>query len=174
MWIFTVFGFFSVTQVKDKPGTLQIRARVREDLDNLRSKYLPSLSETIQLPGRDYPYRGYASNDDVALAISRAILDINFDNFKNEVIHTQGLPRELLYAKVWSVMYKAEDKLAEEEAIQAARRKNGFGKVNFDPFDDIIARNSRDTQPEIPFSGHGSTRPTKRMPAVAAKGRKKR
>jgi hypothetical protein len=88
---------------------------VAVDLDNLRSKYLPNLGETISLPNRDYPYRAYATKGDVAVAVAAIALDIDYNNFKSEVVHTQGLPREQLYAQVWSVMYNAEGKLGPKQ-----------------------------------------------------------
>jgi hypothetical protein len=171
MWLFTTIGFFSVTQ-SDKPGTLQIRARVREDLDNLRAKYLPNLGETIQLPGRDYPYRAYASHEEVSQAMGQMVLDINFSNFKSEVIKTQGLPRELLYAKVWSVMYNAETKLEDEARALERKHSKVFSTRNTD-LDDIFDRYSPSTQ-QAQFEGLTTNGPKVRQPAPRPKRRNKR
>jgi hypothetical protein len=59
MWLFTPFGFFSIVKQEGFEG-LCIRARVREDLDNLRRDYLPELSETVDTPEADYHFRAYA------------------------------------------------------------------------------------------------------------------
>jgi hypothetical protein len=118
VWLFTTFGFFSVTQMQSKPEVLQVRARVRGDLDLLRTKYLPELSETIELKGRDYPYRGYTDRACLSAAMVAAIHDLTYSNFKNEVERVQGLPREKLYARVWSVMYQAESKIVENPVKQ--------------------------------------------------------
>lgn len=134
IWIFTKFGFFSVTEVRDysseskspyfkvpplpvqPPGTLQVRARIRGDLDELRRRYMPTLSETFEIAGRDYPYRAFATKEAVASAMYYAAMDIDYGNFKNEVMAEQGLPREMLYADVWQVMFQAERKLKDKEA----------------------------------------------------------
>jgi hypothetical protein len=122
MWIFTTVGFFSATQVNrpgrlDLPeGTIQVRARVYEDLEVLRAKYLPALSETIHLPNRDYPYRGYIDKQSLGLAMVDMISDLNYSNFKDEVKKEQGEERAELYMGVWSTMYQAEHKLEDKKA----------------------------------------------------------
>ena len=115
MWIFTTIGFFSVTEMQEKPEVLQVRARVRGDLDLLRTKYLPELTKTVELKGRDYPYRAYTDRPCFSAAMVQIVHDLTYSNFKNEVDRVQGRPRELLYAKVWSVMYGAERKLEDEQ-----------------------------------------------------------
>ena len=64
MWIFSVFGFYSIA-CADKPGTkkidkntVMVRARVRKHLENLKNRF-PSLADTeiLALPGRDYGFR---------------------------------------------------------------------------------------------------------------------
>lgn len=118
MWLFTTIGFFSVT-ASDDPKLLQVRARVRGDLDNLRTKYLPALTATIQLKNRDYPYRGYVDHASFGGAMVQIVDDLTYSNFKNEVAKVQGWPRERLYAKVWSVMNNAETKLADDERVHS-------------------------------------------------------
>jgi len=120
MWLFTTVGFFSVTQVQkrlnsDLPeGTLQVRARVYEDVEVLRERYLPEMTETIHLPGRDYPYRGYVDKQSFSAAMVQIVHDLTYSNFKDEVKHEQGKERADLYMGVWSVMYQAEQKIEEK------------------------------------------------------------
>jgi hypothetical protein len=109
MWIFTTIGYFSVTADQDsRVPRLQVRARVRKDLDLLRSSFLPELSPTIELKNRDYPYRGYCSHEEWAGALVQLSLSLNYSNFKNEVTRTQGRARHDLYSRVWGVMNNAE------------------------------------------------------------------
>lgn len=110
MWLFTEVGFFSVTRVP-RSSDLQVRARVREDLDVLRDRYIPSLSDTHVTPQRDYPYRAFCTHLAMAKAVARVVQDIDYVNFKNRVTEVQGLPRHNLYAKVWEVMHRAEEKI---------------------------------------------------------------
>lgn len=136
MWLFTKVGFFSAVQCsvetpheskvfpKLKTGEtaldfLSIRARVEGDLERLRGAYAPELGPTIELPGRDYPYRAYISKDHFAAAMCRASLDIDYGNFKDMITREFGRLRHDLYAKVWGVMYGADEKLARSEKRRA-------------------------------------------------------
>lgn len=132
MWLFTKVGFFSAVQCsvetpheskqfpKLETGEtpldfLSIRARVEGDLERLRKAYAPELGPTIELPGRDYPYRAYISKEKFAEAMVRAVLDTDYGNFKDMITRVFGRLRHDLYAKVWSVMYGADEKLARSE-----------------------------------------------------------
>ena len=107
MWIFTTFGFFSVVQKQGSP-LLTIRARVREDLDGLRDRYLPSLSPTIAGAGTDYRYRATVSHEHLALAMAAIVRDIDYSNFKYEVARQQDRSREAVYHKVWDALWQLE------------------------------------------------------------------
>ncbi len=119
MWLFTKYGFFSAVENRDDTSGVCIRARVKEDLDKLRAKYLPELSKTHTSKGSaDYPYRGFCTKNEFAAAAARAALDISYKNFKSEVAKVDSWDRERLYSRVWGVMKDAEKKLedlAEEE-----------------------------------------------------------
>jgi hypothetical protein len=143
MWLFTTIGFYSVTQVKENPDLLQVRARVRGDLDNLRTKYMPELTPTVQLPGRDYPYRAYTDRAGLSAAMVQIVHDLTYSNFKSEVVVTQGLAREQLYHEVWHVMYNAEKKLEEKERKNKAQPSFG----GYDRFWDSWRSNLDDTGP---------------------------
>ena len=104
MWLFTNIGFFSAVQ---KPGTdfLTVRARVKQDLENLRVKYLPQLSATQAKGGTDYPWRATVSHADFAAALGKITMDIDYSNYKNEVTARQGKSRASRYGKVWQALY---------------------------------------------------------------------
>lgn len=132
MWLFTTVGFFSVTQTQLKlnspipAGHLQIRSRVFKDLEVLREKYLPELTETIHIPGRDYPYRGFVDKASFSAALVQIVSDLTYNNFKDEVTVTQGKDRHDLYSRVWGVMYQAEEtleKMREKREADAERYK---------------------------------------------------
>lgn len=123
MWLFTKVGFFSVVQtdVDDLPkgvgelgDVLSVRARVEGDLDAFRSAYAPDLTPTIMLPGRDYPYRGFITKDNLSKAMVRMTLDLDYGNFKSMVAKVQGYDRAHLYSEVWGVMNGAERKLGKK------------------------------------------------------------
>ena len=99
MWIFTPFGFFSVVQKQGSP-VLTVRARVRDDLDRLRERYLPSLSPTITGAGTDYRYRATVPHEKLAHAMAAIVRDIDYCNFKSEVARRDGPSRAGVYHEV--------------------------------------------------------------------------
>jgi hypothetical protein len=103
MWLFTTIGFYSVVAHEDDPRTMLIRARVREDLDNLRRHHLPDL-EIVEGAGTDYRYRAFVSRDEWEHAAAGLAAAVDYPNFKNAVAETQGTRRAHAYADVWSVM----------------------------------------------------------------------
>lgn len=107
MWLFTTVGFYSVVQKKGERD-LTIRSRVRGDLDALRSKYLPSLSATVEWAGSDYRFRAKASRLDFAEALGKIGLDIRYADFKRRVAAKQGKKREQVYHAVWSDLMHLE------------------------------------------------------------------
>ena len=109
MWIFTPQGFYSVVDTHDRVGQLCVRSRDAADLDNLRDVYLPELGETIVGAGTDYPFRAYVDRGALANAMWQIAMDVNYDNFKNEVARVQGYDRAHVYSGVWHQMLKLED-----------------------------------------------------------------
>lgn len=110
MWIASEIGFFSVVAKPwDRPrGTLTVRARVREDLDALRSKYLPDLSTTKYDPGADYWYRGVAPRASVMSAMAALVGDLDYPDYKSRVEEVQGIERATVYASVWAALRRLQ------------------------------------------------------------------
>jgi len=108
MWILTPIGFFSIVQKPwdHDPGTLTIRARVRDDLVNLREEYLPDMGDIIESDDSDYRFRAQADAGAVAGAISDLTAAINYDNFKSEVHRRQGYERAGIYSEIWGVLMR--------------------------------------------------------------------
>ena len=105
MWIFTPFGFFSIVQkTHDASDQLTIRGRVRGDLENLVS-HLPSASAIREDPNADYRFRITADKDDIAYLMARLVVDLDYDNFKNQVAKEQGYERAACYGDVWATLY---------------------------------------------------------------------
>lgn len=107
MWLMTPVGFFSVVQ---KPGDAQarvltVRARVRADLEALRERVLPELGPIRAHQGTDYAYRAQAPQAAVARALAALVMDVAYDNFKNEVNRVQGHDRAHAYGEVWHALY---------------------------------------------------------------------
>ena len=108
MWIFTPFGFFSIVQkTHDASDQLTIRGRVRADLENLVS-HLPSASVIREDRDADYRFRITADKDDLAYVMARLVVDLDYDNFKNQVAKEQGHDRAVCYGQVWSTLYELQ------------------------------------------------------------------
>ncbi len=160
MWIFTTIGFFSAVQ---KPGTdfITIRARVRNDLESLRDKYLPELTDPIAKAGTDYPWRATISHVKFAEALSRIALDIDYGNFKDEVAKQQGKPRAHRYGKVWSALYDMPEDSPKKplgtftwNKPVPPGKKVAYGGVIFDNKGNILLR-----EPNNHFDGYVWTFP---------------
>ena len=135
----TTFGFFSVVQ---KRGTthLTVRARVGSDLDRLRKRYLPALTATTLTPDNDYAYRATTEHEDLARAMGKIVADITYDNFKSEVDRAQGHPRELVYAKVWSVLNAGLPPLDAPSSAETIAEAAKYGGVVFDAGGRVLLR----------------------------------
>jgi len=111
MWIFIAHaGFFSVVQRDGHPDQLVVRARDADDLKRLKKLYLPTLGETIRLKGRDYPARAHATKKAFSAALSLAVNDIDFTNFKAETARAIGAEREATYHEVWAILHQLESR----------------------------------------------------------------
>lgn len=104
MWLYSVYGFFSVVQ---KPGDndLTIRSRVRSDLERLRRRYLPQMSEITESALSDYRFRATAPHAALADAVYLIAQDIDYSDFKSTVGEKQGATRARIYADVWNATF---------------------------------------------------------------------
>lgn len=105
MWIFLAkAGFFSVVQRAGHPDQLVVRARDGKDLVRLRQPYLSGLGKVLRLRGRDYAARSFTTKKAFAGALTKAVADIDFGNFKAETGRVLGREREAVYHEVWRVL----------------------------------------------------------------------
>lgn len=123
MWLMLTTGALSVVQRDPKTmtegdtRTLVVRARRKEYLDSFRGKYCPQLTESVHIDKCDYQWRGYIAPDDLAVAVARAVLSIDYRNFKAATQSPQhGLPDAGLrnglhdaYSKCWTALLNAGD-----------------------------------------------------------------
>jgi hypothetical protein len=100
MWLMTNFGFFSIVK-KEGETLLTVRARARQDLLDLKARYLPGMGEIEESDKRDYRYRARVPREVFAEALREMALDIDYPNFKNSVAATQGKARAKLYEDIW-------------------------------------------------------------------------
>jgi hypothetical protein len=102
MWLLTSDGFYAIVQ-KSGENELCIRARDAGDLDRLRSRYLPTLTETLETRGGDYRYRAWVSRDALAEGLAAIVRDLDYANFKDEVARRDSV-RAHIYGEVWGVL----------------------------------------------------------------------
>jgi hypothetical protein len=100
MWLMTNFGFFSIVR-KDGETYLTIRAREKQDLLNLKARYLPAVGAIEESDYNDYRYRVRVPQEAFAETLKNIALDIDYPNFKNSVAATQGKARAKLYEDIW-------------------------------------------------------------------------
>ena len=103
MWLMTNFGFFSIVQKKDD-DILTVMARARSDLETLKERYIPTLGHILKGEGTDYQYRARVSREDMAEALGKIIMDIDYSNFKVSVAEKQGRKRSRIYEEVWGAL----------------------------------------------------------------------
>jgi len=86
MWLFTKSGFFSIKKDDKVPETWHVRARVKNDLQNLiTEKALPDnpIQEDCLA---DYRYRVILDNrQDMVILFCHLAAGIDYPNFKNEM-----------------------------------------------------------------------------------------
>ena len=110
MLIATPIGFFSVVQKPFEPnGVLTVRARAKEDLENLRDNYLGHNMSQITTDERaDYHHRATTTTEAWGVALTSMARHIDYSNFKNAVKAEQGSERAGIYGRVWSELYQIQ------------------------------------------------------------------
>lgn len=105
MWLMIPGGFYSVVQKPEDRdgGMLTVRARVASDLKVLRH-FIPSMGEVVESENSDYRFRVQAHRIDFSFAMMKIGMNINYDNFKDEVLKVQGLERANTYTSVWATL----------------------------------------------------------------------
>lgn len=101
MWLCLNEGFYSIVRTKDlPPGHLLVRARREGDIEKLWQGV--DIQRTV---GRDYLFRAIVPEQDVAEAVARALLDIDYGNFKASV---DDRPLHDAYLNVWHAMARLQ------------------------------------------------------------------
>jgi len=112
MWIFLSGAFLSIVADKNHRTNLIVRARVKGDIERV----FPG-AKVIKTPKRDYLFRAFVDRETVANVISEVVLDISYDNFKDNVKETR---RKQHYSRVWWEMSN----------IQSNNRRQHVKKAN--------------------------------------------
>lgn len=106
MWMMTRYGMYSIVNNPDDPEfEVQIRARVKEDLEALQHRFgaLMRPYDIIETPRADYACRIIMPQHEFSLLAFQLASDIDYTNFKGEVERTNP-GRAVLYHRVWALL----------------------------------------------------------------------
>ena len=106
MWLMTTFGFFSIIQERPDDTLLTIRGSARGELEALRDRYLPSLGGIEEDPETDHKFRACASREDVAQALSRIAIDIDYASFTEKRKELHGSRAARIQGGLWEVLWE--------------------------------------------------------------------
>lgn len=129
MWLFTVYGFFSVVCVKNDHTIVMVRARRKEHLVKLQAAAMRgnythedeiAEAEILDQPGSDYRWRIKVNREAWANFAFHLSMGIDYNNFKSEVSRVQGSTPKAAgdtssktYTSalhdIWSVMGKTQE-----------------------------------------------------------------
>lgn len=110
MWIFSKYGFYSITEVPGKTGLYQIRSRNEVDLINLL-KECHLKKEIVKKKNSDYEFRIYVKHSELIIITKILTLSIDYDNFKDVVSTIPNQQKKLsAYHEIWFTMLKVSDK----------------------------------------------------------------
>jgi hypothetical protein len=124
LWIFTTYGFFSLTQSTFQPGFIQIRARDDRDLEELREKH-GLRGKIIETRNSDYAWRILVRPATAARILSEETLSIDYSNFKNATTERQH-SRPLM--QVWSAMMQVQNRRLSSRSSGMIDRDPGRSK----------------------------------------------
>ena len=102
MWLIFKNSFLSIVQDKNNSERLLVRARIKGDIENIFPE-----ANVIVGAGSDYKYRAFINRKIVSNAIKENLDNITYTNFKNATAE-KDKQRALRYAKIWSIMYRAQ------------------------------------------------------------------
>lgn len=103
MWIVMNDAFVSIVENPKDPETLAVRARVREDLENIFPEFK---NEIIESEDTDYRFRLYVDRYYVAARIRNTIEEISYTNFKDSVVEKW---RKKAYTEIWFIMHDIQE-----------------------------------------------------------------
>lgn len=109
MWMMTRYGMYSVVTNPDDPEfEVQMRARVRKDLEDLQKRFGPLLRpyQIYETPNADYAFRIFLPQHEFALLAFYLASDIDYGNFKAEIERTDPR-RAAVYHRVWAILLEA-------------------------------------------------------------------
>ncbi len=113
MWIFTQYGFFSVTESTRRGDDIQIRARDKSHLQNLKDHFdIVERSPILTTPEADYRFRIVVKRWRWEKLAAELAADIMYSNFKGQC-ERRGLIRSMIHTlhDVWGLMFAYQRKM---------------------------------------------------------------
>ena len=114
MWIFLQDAMLSIVEpasgTPETKGKLVVRGRVTGDIKRVFPKARVQIT-----PGRDYRFRALVARSEVASALMREVMSIDYTNFKDGVRENK---RHDTYFQVWSSMQRLQQDLARPKGAQ--------------------------------------------------------
>jgi len=108
MWIFTDTGFVSAVADTTNDDQLIVRSRDRTSLQPLAELTDGEISTGT---GTDYPHRLRCSRAEFTTWLTNSINNLNYPNFKSQVVQTRGSEFAHPLMTVWAAMHQVEDDL---------------------------------------------------------------
>lgn len=105
MWLFTIYGFFSVSVQGDRTV---VRARLQRHLESLVARFPKELHGTpiLTTPEADYRYRVVLTREAWAAVDAELVSEQTWSNFKNEAAQVIGQDDYVgALHRIWEVMY---------------------------------------------------------------------
>jgi len=119
MWLYLIYGFFSIASAKSEdgitndPNVMMIRARIREHLQNLKVRFpdLLGRAKIVYSEDTDYAWRIIVPKSIWISVISQVAEEQTWSNYKNEAAKNKshvksGFDRAL--HRVWAIMYELQ------------------------------------------------------------------
>jgi hypothetical protein len=126
MWIFSKHGFYSVTRSRTVKGFMQVRARCRGDLENLKREFALT-GQIIETPEADYRWRIMCRPTTWEMLALKLAQDVDYSNFKASVGDDQ---HDKPLMRIWQAMH--EFQMADIRCEAALKRKLPLFEGGFD------------------------------------------
>lgn len=100
MWLMTKHGFYSIVQ--KQPGEFHIRARVRQDLENLVQRVPLAGARIHDTKSADYGFRIIVGKAEVLAVMEFLGQTLDYSNFKSHIARTPDQEQKHdVYADIW-------------------------------------------------------------------------
>ena len=96
MWLFTIYGMYSIAQADARVGgsgdDLMVRARMREHLEAIQNRFPGMIGKLkiIEISEADYGYRLVVRRSIWAQIASELTMEQTWSNFKSEAAKSRG------------------------------------------------------------------------------------